>query len=67
MYITFLEEPRLLACAYDLEQEIQPRSVPEFRGQVPPDAGICDPARPKTPAGVRHLPYHFGTGKPFIR
>ena len=43
---TFLEEPTLLAYAYDLEQEIQPRSVPEFRGQVPPeppDAGICDP------------------------
>ena len=69
MYSTFLEEPTLLAYAYDLEQEIQPRSVPEFRGQVPPeppDAGICDPARPKAPAGVRHLPYHFGTGKPFI-
>ena len=70
MYSTFLEEPTLLAYAYDLEQEIQPRSVPEFRGQVPPeppDAGICDQARPKVPAGVRHLPYHFGTGKPFIR
>ena len=70
MYSTFLEEPTLLAYAYDLEQEIQPRSVPEFLGQVPPeppDAGICDPARPKAPAGVRHLPYHFGTGKPFIR
>jgi amidase len=70
MYSTFLEEPTLLAYAYDLEQEIRPRSVPEFRGQVPPeppDAGICDPARPEAPAGVRHLPYHFGTGKPFIR
>ena len=69
MYSTFLEEPTLLAYAYDLEQEIQPRSVPEFRGQVPPeppDAGICDPTRPKAPTGMRHLPYHFGTGKPFI-
>lgn len=70
MYSTFLEEPTLLAYAYDLEQEIQPRSVPEFLRQVPPeppDAGICDQARPKVSAGVRHLPYHFGTGKPFIR
>jgi amidase len=70
MYSTFLEEPTLLAYAYDLEQEIHPRSVPEFRGPVPPeppDAGICDQALPKVSAGVRHLPYHFGTGKPFIR
>src|SRR4030095_7447948 len=28
MYSTFLQEPRLLAFAFDLEQDIQPRSVP---------------------------------------
>ncbi len=70
MYSTFLQEPKLLAYAYDLEQEIQPRTVPEFLGHVPPeppDAGLCDLARPKAPLGGRHLPYHFGTGKPFIR
>ena len=33
MYSTFLQEPTLLAYAYDLEQEIQPRTVPEFLGQ----------------------------------
>jgi len=73
MYSTFLQEPRLLAFAYDLEQEIQPRSVPEFLGHVPPeppDAGICDTTRPK-PSPVltrdRRLPMHLGTGKPLPR
>ena len=40
----FLQEPTLLALAYDLEQEVQPRSAPQFLGSVPPeppDAGIC--------------------------
>jgi amidase len=66
MYSTFLEEPRLLAFAYDLEQEIHPRSVPLFRGQVPPeppDAGICDMARPRTENSSRHPRRHLGTGK----
>jgi amidase len=73
MYGTFLQEPRLLAFAYDLEQEIQPRSVPGFLGHVPPeppDAGICDMSRPQTaPAfdGHRHLRRHLGTGKPLPR
>jgi amidase len=43
-----LSEPKLLALAYDLEQELQARRPPEQRGSAPadpPDAGLC-------PAGV---------------
>ena len=69
MYSGFLAEPTLLGLAYDLEQEINPRSQPQFLGMVPPeppDAGICDaPLRPVP--SERRLPYHFGTGKPFRR
>ena len=69
MYSGFLQEPTLLGLAYDLEQEIHPRSQPEFLGTVPPeppDAGICSgPPRPLT--GGTHVPYHFGTGKPLHR
>jgi amidase len=73
MYGTFLQEPKLLGYAYDLEQEIQPRTVPGFLGKVPPlppDAGLCDTSRPQPaqPApGLIHLPRHLGTGKPFLR
>src|SRR5437762_4827264 len=67
MYAGFLAEPTLLGLAYDLEQEIHPRSQPEFLGMVPPeppDAGICPaPLHPQT--GIGRLPYHFGTGKAF--
>ncbi len=73
MYSTFLHEPQLIGLAYDLEQELQARAVPEFRGQVPPeppDAGICDmshsAAAPFSPAD-RHLLRHLGTGKPLFR
>ena len=69
MYSTFLREPKLLAFAYDLEQEIQPRTVPTFVGNVPPeppDAGICDQSAPQraplTPGHARLL-RHLGTGK----
>ncbi len=43
MYSGFLQEPRLLALAYDLEQEIQPRVQPRFAGTPPDwtDAGVC--------------------------
>ena len=71
MYAGFLQEPQLLAMAYDLEQEIQPRRQPGFRGAVPdepPDAGLCSTA-PSTKASVARgqfrMPYHLGTGKPF--
>jgi amidase len=44
MYGRFLSEPKLLAYAYDLEQEIGGRPLPAYLGKVPalpPDAGIC--------------------------
>lgn len=68
MYSGFLQEPTLLAFAYDLEQELLRRSTPQFLGVVPPeppDAGICDATL--TGANVkleRHrLRRHLGTGK----
>jgi amidase len=72
MYSGFLREPELLAFAYDLEQEIQPRSQPEFLGSVPEapaDAEICEalPKKPHVFSGKAHLPHHLGTGKPFRR
>jgi amidase len=44
MFAGFLQEPKLIALAYDLEQEVQPRrSAPRYLGTppTPPDAGIC--------------------------
>ena len=44
MYSGFLQESKLLALAYDLEQALGPRRTPKFLGAVPPnppDAGIC--------------------------
>ena len=44
MYGRFLHEPKLLAFAYDLEQEIGGRPLPQFLGSepaLPPDAGLC--------------------------
>jgi amidase len=69
MYAGFLEEPKLLGFAFDLEQEIQPRREPGFRGAVPPeppDAGICAalPSGPRVSRGTVHLTRHLGTGKP---
>ena len=40
----FLAEPKLIALAYDLEQELGPRAQPMYLGEVPgpfPDAGLC--------------------------
>ena len=70
MYAGFLQEPQLLALAYDLEQEIQPRSAPGFLGAVPdepPDAGLCSaaPSRLRHTGGRFRMPYHLGTGKRF--
>lgn len=62
MYAGFLQESKLLAFAYDLEQELQARKAPTFQGRVPPeppDAGICTASRPSltrtivTPFGLR--------------
>jgi amidase len=44
MYASHLQEAKLLAFAYDLEQALHARRVPHYRGSVPPippDAGIC--------------------------
>ncbi len=45
MYSGYLQEPKLLAYAYDIEQAIHPRVQPEFRGMIPaepPNAHLCD-------------------------
>jgi amidase len=72
MYGGFLQEPTLLGLAFDLEQELQPRSAPQYLGAVPPeppDAGICAslPATPHVFTGKAQLSHHLGTGKPFDR
>jgi amidase len=72
MYSGFLQEPKLLGFAYDLEQEVHPRRAPEFLGTVPPepeDAGVCSalPSKPRVFTGKAHLPHHIGTGKPLTR
>jgi len=44
LYAGFLQEPKLIEIAYAMEQLLQPRSQPEFLGDVPPDppdAGLC--------------------------
>jgi amidase len=70
MYGGFLHDVKLLALAYDLEQELQARRPPRFRGAVPPeppDAGLCSgqpPLQRLGAAGVGRWPYHLGTGKP---
>ena len=70
MYSGFLQEPALLAMAYDLEQAVHPRRAPQFLDAVPPappDAGICSdlPKKPHVFTGKAHLPHHLGTGKKF--
>ena len=45
LYAGFLQEPKLIAIAYAMEQLLQPRSQPEFAGTEPPEppnAGICE-------------------------
>ena len=57
MYAGFLQEPKLLAFAYALEQALHPRTAPQYLGPLqpfPPDPGICG-ALPKQP--------HMFTGK----
>jgi amidase len=72
MYAGFHEEAKLISFAYDLEQEVQPRSTAQFLGMVPAepaDAGICAalPKKPHVFTGKAHLPHHLGTGKPLTR
>ena len=72
MYSGFLKEPTLLGFAYDLEQEIRPRTQPGLLGSVPPeppDAGICatlaKAIAPTLVNGRAQISRHLGTGKPF--
>jgi amidase len=74
MYSGFLQEPKLLAYAYDLEQELNTRASnpPQYLGALqpyPPDPGICAalPKKPHVFTGKPHLPHHLGTGKAFRR
>jgi amidase len=57
MYASFLDEPQLLAMAYDLEQELQARQQPQFLGSIIPipNAGLC--TQPHQPQGQAHLPH----------
>src|SRR5437762_4214916 len=75
MYSGFLNERKLLALAYDLEQSIKPRVQPGFLGSVPPeppDAGICATLAPAATTsssvqlvnGRGQTSVHLGTGKP---
>ena len=73
MYSGFLQEPRLLALAFDLEQAIHPRSQPQQLGMVPPpppDAGLCTTSaiaamqqQVQVVSGRAQTRRHLGTGK----
>jgi amidase len=58
MYSTFLHESQLIGFAYDLEQELNARSQPQFlRHVIPvPNAGLCNQQRqPHVFTGRAHL------------
>jgi len=60
MYSTFLQEPTLIALAYDLEQAMNVRRQPQLRGAVndPPNAGLCtDLTTRHVFRGKAHLPH----------
>ena len=56
MYSTFLHEPQLIAMAYDLEQELNPRKEPQFLNAIIPipNADLCNKPQPR---GKAHLPH----------
>jgi amidase len=62
MYSTFLREPKLIGFAYDLEQQMQVRRKPEFRGSVipVPNAHLCDqqPEQSQVFPGTANMPPH---------
>jgi len=69
MYGGYLQEAKLISYAYDLEQEIQPRTAPQLIPPLPhepPDAGLCT-GNAGLATLTRRLPYHLGTGKPLPR
>src|SRR6266550_2742795 len=57
MYGSFLDEPQLLAMAYDLEQALHARQQPQFLGSIIPipNVGLCN--QPHQPQGKAHLPH----------
>ena len=61
MYSGFLQEPKLIALGYDLEQALNVRQQPQMLGtpRTPPDAGICAalPKKPHVFSGKDHLPH----------
>jgi amidase len=70
MYAGFLEEPKLLAFAYALEQHIRPRTQPQYAGTLqpfPPDPGVCSTLSTAAIDRRGVVPMHLGTGRPLIR
>jgi amidase len=66
MYGGFLQEPKLLAFAFDLEQEIGGRPLPHALGSLPPlppDAGICGATATERAAKRKGLQRHLGHGR----
>src|SRR5881227_3135424 len=56
MYSTAFREAQLIAMAYDVEQELQPRRQPMFLGAITPipNGGFCSGHQPQ---GKAHLPH----------
>src|SRR5437667_9905041 len=56
MYSTAFREAQLIAMAYDLEQQLQPRRQPMFLGAITPipNGGFCTGHQPQ---GKAHLPH----------
>jgi amidase len=70
MYAGFLEEPKLLAFAYAIEQALRPRTQPHYPGPLqpfPPDPGICASLPKKHHISRSKNGFHIGTGRPFKR
>jgi len=69
MYAGFLQEPKLLAFAYALEQLLQPRRAPEYLGSLqpyPPDPGFCSASvAPSSRSRSVTRGRHIGTGRVF--
>jgi amidase len=66
MYSGFLQEPKLLAFAFDLEQELGGRPLPHALGSLPPlppDAGICGATTAERAAKRKSLRRHLGHGR----
>jgi amidase len=59
MYSTFLHEPQLIGFGFDLEQELNVRSQPQFLGSVIPipNANLCtgQPRQPQVFTGRAHI------------